>query len=110
MRKYIAEPSSILSSTSVSASSGSSADMLDAFYTKLDSFREHPITNADNIESSVSIEANRRDNYFGEQAAFQWGDKIADAYLGKTISKRKSKANAPGGLVYEASQLSLIHI
>lgn len=107
MRKYIAEPSSILSSTSVSASSGSSADMLDAFYTKLDSFREHPITNADNIESSVSIEANRRDNYFGEQAAFQWGDKIADAYLGKTISKRKSKANAPGGLVYEASQLGI---
>lgn len=107
MRKYIAEPSSVLGSTSVAASSGSSADMLEAFYTKLDSFREHPIENADNIESSVSIQADRRDNYFGEQAAFQWGDKIADAYLGKTISKRKSKAEAPGGLVYEAKQLGI---
>lgn len=61
----------------------------------------------DEVLSTTSITANRHDNYFGETAAFNHGDAIAKAYLGKTISKRKSKAEQPGGLVYEADQLGI---
>ena len=87
------------------ASTGSSADMLSAFYKKLEEIEGSD--DVDNIEADTAITASRDDNYFGELAAFNHGDKIAEAYLGKTISKRKNKANAPGGLKYEADQLGI---
>lgn len=89
----------------ITAATGSSADMLEAFYQKLEEVES--TTSIDNIEAQTAINANRDDNYFGEVAAFNHGDAIAKAYLGKTISKRKSKANEPGGLKYEADQLGI---
>lgn len=89
----------------VTSATGSSADMLDAFYQRLEEVEGS--TNVDNIEAQTAITADRRDNYFGEVAAFNHGDKIAEAYLGKTISKRKNKADEPGSLKYEAEQLGI---
>lgn len=90
----------------ITAATGSSADMLEAFYNKLEEIEVY--SNSDiNIEAQTSIKANRNDNYFGELAAFNHGDMIAEKYLGKTISKRKDKANDPGGLIYEAEELGI---
>lgn len=92
----------------VTAATGSSADMLEAFYNRLEEIEG--CSNSDmNIEADTAITANRDDNYFGEHAAFQHGDMIAENYLGKTISKRKTNAHGPGGLVYEAQQLGIDH-
>ena len=90
----------------ITAATGSSADMLEAFYNRLEEIEG--CSNSDmNIEADTAITANRDDNYFGEHAAFQHGDMIAEKYLGKTISKRKTKAHDPGGLAYEADQLGI---
>lgn len=89
----------------ITSATGSSADMLEAFYQTLEEIES--TTGVDSIEANTSITANRDDNYFGEHAAFKYGDIIAQKYLGKTISKRKTKANDPGGLVYEANKLGI---
>ena len=44
---------------------------------------------------------------FGQVQAEKYGDKILQAYEGKTISKRKDKANDPGGLTYCANAIGL---
>ena len=45
--------------------------------------------------------------YFGKEAAEKYGDLIADKELGMNISKRKDKAEEPGGLIYEANKLGI---
>lgn len=45
--------------------------------------------------------------YFGKDAADKYGNLIADHLKGKSVSKRKSTANAPGGLIYEANKLGI---
>ena len=47
--------------------------------------------------------------YFGKEKAEQYGELIASQLAGKTISKRKSNADAPGGLIYEAGQIGISH-
>jgi hypothetical protein len=47
------------------------------------------------------------DDYFGKEKSQKYGDKIAEALRGKTVSKRKSKAEAAGGLIFEAKQLGM---
>lgn len=44
---------------------------------------------------------------FGREKAEKYGKQITSALSGKTISKRKDKAEEPGGLIYEAKQLSI---
>ena len=45
--------------------------------------------------------------FFGKDKAEQYGDKITAALSGKKVSKRKDKAEAPGGLIYEANKLGM---
>ncbi len=45
--------------------------------------------------------------YFGKEKANKYGKQISAALSGKTVSKRKSKAEDPGGLIYEADQLGI---
>lgn len=91
----------VTATTDIEADTGTSADMIDAFYKKLNELEDN------NIQSSTDITANRNDNYFGEEAALQYGDMIAETYLNQTISKRKTKAEEPDGLMYEAHQLGI---
>lgn len=91
----------VTATTDIEADTGTSADMIDAFYKRLNELEDN------NIQSSTDITANRNDNYFGEEAALQYGDMIAETYLNQTISKRKTKAEEPGGLMYEARQLGI---
>ena len=61
----------------------------------------------DDIFSSTQITANRNDTYFGETAAKQYGDMIAENLKGVKISKRKDRGEQPGGLVYESQKLGI---
>ncbi len=45
--------------------------------------------------------------HFGEEKAERYGSLISEALSGRTISKRKINAKQPGGLIYEAKQLSI---
>lgn len=45
--------------------------------------------------------------YFGDEASAKYGDLIAEKLSGKTVSKRKSTAKEPGGLIYEANKLGI---
>ena len=44
---------------------------------------------------------------FGKEKADKYGKQISSVLSGKTVSKRKDKAEEPGGLIYEAKQLSI---
>lgn len=44
---------------------------------------------------------------FGREKAEKHGKQISSALSGKTVSKRKDKAEEPGGLIYEAKQLGI---
>ncbi len=44
---------------------------------------------------------------FGKDKAEKYGKQITSVLSGKTISKRKDKAEEPGGLIYEAKQLNI---
>ena len=44
---------------------------------------------------------------FGKEKAEKYGKQITAALSGKTISKRKDKAEQPGGLIYEAKQFGI---
>jgi len=44
---------------------------------------------------------------FGKEEADKYGDLIAEKLKGKTVSKRKDKAEEPGGLIYEANELGM---
>ncbi len=44
---------------------------------------------------------------FGKEKAEKYGKQIITVLSGKTVSKRKDKAEEPGGLIYEAKQLGL---
>lgn len=55
------------------------------------------------IKSSLG----RYDDYFGQTAFNMYGDKVWKALKGKKISKSVAKADAPGGLRYEAEQLDM---
>lgn len=44
---------------------------------------------------------------FGKEKAEKYGEQITSALSGKTFSKRKDKAEEPGGLVYEANKLGI---
>ncbi len=46
---------------------------------------------------------------FGKEEALRFGDIITRNLSGRTISKRKDKADQPGGLIYEARLLSVDH-
>lgn len=46
--------------------------------------------------------------YFGRNFSQKYGDKIAKALKGKTISKRRDKADEPGGVRYEAQKLGIL--
>lgn len=61
----------------------------------------------DVIESNTSIIEGSSDYYFGKDAADSYGDLICNNLSGKTISKRKDKAEEPGGLKYEADLLGI---
>ena len=45
--------------------------------------------------------------YFGKEKAEKYGKRISSALSGKKVSKRKSTAKQPGGLIYEAKQLGM---
>ena len=45
--------------------------------------------------------------YFGKEKADKYGNKIVKNLSGRKISKRKSTAEEPGGLIYEAKQLGM---
>lgn len=59
------------------------------------------------FESNTSIIEGSSDYYFGKDAADSYGDLICNNLSGKTISKRKDKAEEPGGLKYEADLLGI---
>lgn len=61
----------------------------------------------DDIFSATAITANRDDRYFGETAAKKYGDLIVQKLISKTVSKRKDRAEQPGGLIYEANKLGI---
>jgi len=61
----------------------------------------------EDVFSATAITANRDDRYFGETAAKKYGDLIVQELIGKTVSKRKDKAEQPGGLIYEANKLGI---
>lgn len=44
---------------------------------------------------------------FGEEEAAKYGDLIQSQLSGKTVSKRRDLADAPGGLIYEAKRLGI---
>lgn len=44
---------------------------------------------------------------FGRKKAEKYGTQITASLSGKTVSKRKATAEAPGGLIYEANQLGI---
>lgn len=48
-----------------------------------------------------------RENFFGKEKAEKYGKQILDVLSGRKISKRKSLAEKPGGLVYEAKLLGI---
>ena len=45
--------------------------------------------------------------YYGKEEAEAYGDYICENLAGKTVSKRKDKAEYPGGLIYEADKLGI---
>ena len=45
--------------------------------------------------------------YFGKEKADEYGDLISKSLSGKTVSKRKSLAELPGGLIFEARRLGI---
>ena len=45
--------------------------------------------------------------YFGKEKSQEYGDLIVSRLSGKKISKRKDKAEEPGGLIYEAEKLGI---
>lgn len=53
------------------------------------------------------IKSNRDDEYFGQIAYDKYGDMILSKLNGKKISKRRDKAEEPGGLIYESKQLGI---
>ncbi len=44
---------------------------------------------------------------FGKEKAEKYGEQISSALSDKTISKRKDKAEEPGGLIYESKLLGI---
>ena len=61
------------------------------------------ITKSEKITASSSY----FDWYFGKDEADKYGDLICDKLAGQKISKRKDRAEAPGGLIYEAEKLGI---
>lgn len=53
------------------------------------------------------VKSNRDDEYFGQIAYDKYGDMILSKLNGKKISKRRDKAEEPGGLIYESKQLGI---
>ena len=45
--------------------------------------------------------------YYGREQSEAFGDLISEKLSGKTVSKRKDLAEAPGGLIYEADELGI---
>lgn len=58
------------------------------------------------IKSSTSVKS-ASDWYFGKEKAEKFGDLIVKKLAGKTVSKRKDKAEEPGGLIFEADRLGI---
>lgn len=54
-----------------------------------------------------AIKVSRFDDYFGQSAFEQWGNKVFKALKGQTVSKAIAKADAPGGLRFEAVLLGI---
>ncbi len=44
---------------------------------------------------------------FGTEKAKEYGDLIVKNLSGQKVSKRKSKAEMPGGLIYEANRIGM---
>ena len=44
---------------------------------------------------------------FGLEKAKEFGNLISTQLSGKTVSKRKDKAEEPGGLIYEANKIGI---
>ena len=81
----------------VTAATGSSADMLEAFYNRLEEIEG--CSNSDmNIEADTAITANRDDNYFGEHAAFQQSHfpMAAEAGDSEGICRNQARTHAGG--------------
>lgn len=53
------------------------------------------------------IKSSRYDDYFGQEAFERYGDEVSRMLKGKKVSKRKDKAEEPGGLIYEANELGM---
>lgn len=65
------------------------------------------IYSCEEAKQHIQCAAFDRDWYFGKEQADQYGDLIAEKLSGKTVSKRRDKAEEPGGLIYEADQLGI---
>ena len=61
----------------------------------------------DDIYTCTKVNANRKDTYFGETKAKEFGELISTQLKGQKISKRRDLAEAPGGLIYEANELGI---
>lgn len=61
------------------------------------------------IKTSRAVEASLDwlDFYFGKEEAEKYGDLICEKLASQKISKRKDRAEAPGGLIYEANKLGI---
>ena len=46
-------------------------------------------------------------SYFGKKQAELYGTKITSGLSGRLVSKRKDRAEEPGGLIYEAKKLGI---
>ena len=71
-----------------------------------------PNLSEEDKEKVVDLTNEQIDSYFnigsfGQVQAEKYGDKILQAYEGQTISKRRDKANDPGGLTYCANAIGL---
>ena len=54
------------------------------------------------------VNASRNDrDYFGQEMAELWGDKIQKYCKGMNISKRIDLAEQPGGVIYEAERIGI---
>lgn len=65
------------------------------------------IYSCDEAKQAIQAGAFDRGWYFGKEEADLHGDMIVQNLSGKTVSKRRDKAEEPGGLIYEANQLGI---
>ena len=65
-----------------------------------------PVASIDSCDD-IPVKGSNNIFYFGEEQANKYGSKICENLAGREISKRRDKAEEPGGLKYEADLLGI---